>query len=164
LALTVLLCAGSLVVTAQQRTPPAGAAVPAMLTVDGIMRGPKLVGASPTAVRWSKDSSKIYFTWQKAGDDRTSTYVVSPHGSGLRELSAEDARSLEPPPAGRPDRSHKRLLATEGGDIVIIDVATGARHMLMRTSALESNPRWARNDTAVTFMRDGNLYLMSIDG
>ena len=29
---------------------------------------------------------------------------------------------------------------------------------------MESNPRWARNDTAVTFMRDGNLYLISLEG
>ena len=28
---------------------------------------------------------------------------------------------------------------------------------------MESNPRWARNDTAVTFMRDGNLFLMALE-
>jgi dipeptidyl aminopeptidase/acylaminoacyl peptidase len=34
---------------------------------------------------------------------------------------------------------------------------------LTRTAVTESNPRWARNDTAVTFQRDGNLYLMTLD-
>ena len=90
--------------------------------------------------------------------------MVSRDGSGLRQLSTEEARSLDTPPAGRFDRAHKRLLVAEGGDVVVIDAATGARRPLMRTAAAETNPRWARNDTAVTFVRDGNLYLMSLDG
>src|SRR5262245_22884852 len=55
-----------------------------MLTVDSIMRGPKLVGTAPTSVRWSRDSSTVYFTWQKAQDARPSTYAVNRDGSGLR--------------------------------------------------------------------------------
>ncbi len=56
------------------------------------------------------------------------------------------------------------MLLAEGGNIVIVDVATNTRRQLVKTASVESNPRWARNDTAVTFMRDGNLYLMSLDG
>jgi len=69
-----------------------GAAPMTMLSVDGIMRGPKLVGSAPTAVRWSKDSSKIYFSWQKADQDRASTYVVNRDGTGLRQMSADETR------------------------------------------------------------------------
>ena len=47
--------------------------------------------------------------------------------------------------------------------MVMYEVASGARRLLTRTSSAETNPRWARNDTAVTFMRDGNLYLVSIE-
>jgi hypothetical protein len=149
--------------------PPSGPATPAkpptgpmsMLTVDSIMRGPKLVGTSPTAVRWSKDSSKIYFTWQKAGDDQSGTYVVNKDGTGLRRLNTGETPEV-PAVTGRLDRARKRAVSAEGGDIVITDVATGTRRVLTRTSAAESNPRWVRNDTAVTFMRDGNLYLMSV--
>ncbi|MFI5177542.1 MAG: prolyl oligopeptidase family serine peptidase [Vicinamibacterales bacterium] len=151
-------------VTAQQRTATAPAPSPmSMLTVDGIMRGPKLVGGAPSAVRWSKDSSKIYFSWQKPDQDRAATYVVNRDGSGLRQLSADEARTLDTLPAGRFDRAHKRLLTVENGDVVVYDAGSGARRLLTRTAATETNARWARNDSAVTFTRDGNLFLMSLE-
>ena len=147
---------------AQARPAPASPA--SMLTVDSIMRGPKLVGTPPGNVRWSRDSSKVYFSWQKASDERSATYVVNRDGSGLKALSTEETRKLDVTPAGRLDRARRRMLLAEGGDIVSYDVASGARRQLTRTTAAESSPRWIRNDTAITFLRDGNLYSMAIEG
>ncbi|HYN09386.1 MAG TPA: alpha/beta fold hydrolase [Vicinamibacterales bacterium] len=134
-----------------------------MLTIDSIMRGPKLVGSPPSAVRWSRDSSKIYFTWQKASDSRSATYVVGRDGTGLKALTTEEARVLDVAPAGRLDRARRRVLTAENGDIVSYDATSGERRQLTRTSATESSPRWIRNDTAITFMRDGNLFLMALE-
>ena len=145
-----------------QRPAPAPAAT-SMLTVDSIMRGPKLVGSAPTNVRWSKDSSKVYFTWQKPDETRTSTWVINRDGSALRKLTDAEARALDLPVSGRLDRARRRALVAENGDVLVYDVASGTKRLLTRTSATESAPRWARNDTAVTFMRDGNLFLMSLD-
>ena len=39
----------------------------------------------------------------------------------------------------------------------------GTRRQITRTTGNESNPRWARNDTAVTYVRDGNLFVVSLD-
>ena len=144
-------------------TKPAAKPVPFTLSVDGIMKGQKLIGSAPSAIRFSPDSSKIYFSWQKPDEERANTWVVNRDGSDLKQLTAEDVRQIPPAPTGRADRARKRLLAAEGGNVVIYDLATNARRLLVKTSAAESNPRWARNDTAVTFMRDGNLYLMSLD-
>ena len=149
-------------ISARQAAKPAASPAP-MLTIDSIMRGPKLVGNPPSAIRWSRDSSKLYFSWQKAADERSATYAVNRDGTGLRQLTAEETRAIETPQTGRLDRARKRILAAEGGDVVMYDVASGARRLLTRTSSAETNPRWARNDTAVTFMRDGNLYLVSIE-
>jgi dipeptidyl aminopeptidase/acylaminoacyl peptidase len=162
LLLLPLVLAGTAWLAADQR-PAAQPAPAAMLTVDGIMRGPKLVGSPPTNVRWSKDSSKIYFTWQKASDARSATYVANRDGSGLKQLTAEEARTLDVVPAGRFDRARRRVLTAENGDIVLYDVASGTRQWLTRTSAAESSPRWARKDSAVTFVRDGNIFLMSLE-
>lgn len=167
LTVLVLICAtGTLMVTAQQTAPqqPAAAAPsPFTLSVDSIMRGPKLVGSAPSAVRWAPDSSKIYFSWQKPNEDRAQTYSVTRDGADLRQLSADEVRQLAVP-TGRLDRAKRRMLMAEGGNIVILDVAANTRRQLMKTASIESNPRWARNDTAVTFMRDGNLFLMALDG
>src|SRR5438067_6489215 len=45
------------------------------LTVDSIMRGPKLVGYPPTGLRWSGDSSRLYFEWRRPGADEPSTWA-----------------------------------------------------------------------------------------
>jgi len=135
-----------------------------MLTIDGIMRGPKLVGNPPSGVRWSRDAQTIYFSWQKPDEDKAATWSVKKDGTGLVKLTDQQARDIVAPITGRWDRAHKRALAVEGGDIVIIDGASGARKVLIRTAAAESNPRWVRNETAITFMRENNLYLLSLTG
>lgn len=162
LVLGLTISASALIADQRATAPTATPAVMA-LTVDSIMRGPALVGTSPGNIRWSKDSSKIYFSWQKAGAERTGTFVVNRDGTGLRELTTEEAANLDTPQAGRPDQAGRRLLVAESGDLVIYETSTGTRRQLTRTSANESDPRWAKNDTAVTFQRDGNLYLMALD-
>jgi dipeptidyl aminopeptidase/acylaminoacyl peptidase len=157
----LVLSAGAWVAAGEQAAP---AAKPyPMMSVDGIMRGPKLVGTPPTAVRWAKDSSKIYFSWQKASADRSATFEVNKDGTGLRELTPEQVRAIDTPLTGRFDRARKRLLTAENGDVVIYDAATGARRLVVRTATNESNPRWARNDTAVAFTRDNNLFIVSLE-
>jgi dipeptidyl aminopeptidase/acylaminoacyl peptidase len=146
-----------------QQPPAPAATAQSMLTVDSIMRGPKLIGTSPSAIRWSKDSSKVYFSWQKAGDQQSATYMVNRDGTGLKAMTPEEVRAIDAPRTGRFDRARKRLLVVENGDVVIYDAASGARRQVTRTSAVEAAPRWARNDTAVTFTRDGNLFIMSLE-
>jgi len=162
LVLGLLVCASAVIADQQTTAPTAKPAVMAM-TIDSIMRGPALVGASPSNIRWSKDSTKIYFSWQKAGAENAATFVVNRDGTGLKELTTAEAAALDTPQTGRPDRARRRLLTTEAGDIVIYETATGTRRQVTRTSAAETNPRWMRNDTAVTFQRDGNLHLLSLD-
>jgi hypothetical protein len=87
-----------------------------MLTVDSIMRGPKLVGSAPTNVRWSKDSSKVYFSWQKPDETRASTWTVNRDGAALRKLTDVEARTPDVPVAGRFDRARRRAIS-ENGDM-----------------------------------------------
>jgi dipeptidyl aminopeptidase/acylaminoacyl peptidase len=136
-----------------------------MLTVDSIMRGPKLVGTPPAQIRWAHDSSKVYFTWRPATEAKPATWTAARDGAGLRKLTVEEARSLDDVlPEGPLDRAGRRLVAADEGDIVIADVETGARRPITRTLATETSPRWAQDDTAVTFVRDGNLFLAGLDG
>jgi dipeptidyl aminopeptidase/acylaminoacyl peptidase len=147
-------------VLAQQR-PPDTAGQKFQLTVDSIMRGPDLVGYPPDGLRWSADSQKLYFEWRKPGEEEASTYVVGRDGGTPAKLTDEQRRSA-PPPNGRWDEAHKRVIFAEHGDIAMID-EHGTRHQITRTSAAESSPRWARNDTAITYVRDGNLFVVPID-
>ena len=132
------------------------------LSVDSIMRGPKLVGYPPTGLRWSGDSSWLYFEWRKPGDDDASTWVVSRVGGEPRKLT-DDERRTAPPVNGRWDKAHRRVLFVDRGDIVLLDTSTGIRRQVTRTTGNEGNPRWARRESAVTFTRDNNLFIVPLD-
>src|SRR5438034_1271237 len=90
------------------------------LSVDSIMRGPKRVGYPPTGLRWSGDSSRLYFEWRQPGDEEPATWVVGRDGGALRKLSDAERRHA-PPVSGAWDHSHRRVLFVDQGDIVLLD-------------------------------------------
>src|SRR5215216_5292070 len=90
------------------------------LTVDSIMRGPKLVGYPPTGLRWSGDSFRLYFEWRRPGDDEPSTWIVRRDAADLRKLNDDERRSA-PPVGGVWDKAHRRVLFADQGDIVLVD-------------------------------------------
>jgi dipeptidyl aminopeptidase/acylaminoacyl peptidase len=129
------------------------------LTIDSIMRGPDLVGWPPAGLRWAADSAHLYFDWRKPGDKESSTYVVNRDGAELRRLSDDEARNV-PAANGVWDKARRRVVFVDGGDIVMVD---GSRRVqITRTPGAESAPRWVRNDTHVTYVRDGNLFVVPI--
>jgi len=155
-ALAIVGCA---LTTAHPSTAPAK---PFELTVDSIMRGPKLVGYPQTGLRWSGDSARLYFEWRRPGDDEAATYVVGRDGGEPRKLSDEERRNA-PPVNGAWDKAHRRVLFADQGDIVLVDSVANTRRQITRMTGSESNPRWAHRESAVTFTRDNNLFLVPKD-
>jgi len=142
------------------------AAVPAPkleLTVDSIMRGPRLVGYPPAGLRWSGDSRELYFEWRRPGEDEAATYVVARDGGEPRRLSDEE-RKKAPAADGVWDEAHRRVLFVDDGDVALVDSVARARRQITRTGDKEANPRWARRETHVTFTRDNNLFLVPLEG
>jgi dipeptidyl aminopeptidase/acylaminoacyl peptidase len=154
----LLMC--GVAITAEQPTAPA---TRFDLTVDNIMRGPKLVGYAPSNLRWSGDSKELYFEWRMPGEDEAATWVVSRDGGAPRQLS-DDERLSAPLTSGLWDAERRRILGVDRGDIIIIDTVARTRHEITRTTGAESNPRWARGGTHVTFVRDNNLYIVPAQG
>jgi len=158
-----LLCGAVAAAIVSGAAPVRTAAPPRFeLTVDSIMRGPRLVGYPQTGLRWSGDSARLYFEWRRPGDDEAATYVVEKNGSEPRKLSDSERRNA-PPANGAWDKAHRRVLFVDQGDIVLLDSTTGTRRQVTRTIGTESNPRWARRESAVTFTRDNNLFLVPLD-
>lgn len=153
----VLGLASTAVTTAQS------GARPFALTVDSIMRGPELVGNPPNNLRWSGDSKELYFEWLIPKEDQASTWVVPKEGGEPKRLS-EAERKLAPLANGQWDAKRRRVLGVDRGDIVIIDTVARKRIDVTRTTAPESNPRWARGETHVTFVRDNNLFIVPVEG
>ncbi|MDT5271400.1 MAG: hypothetical protein QOH49_3627 [Acidobacteriota bacterium] len=135
------------------------------LTVDSIMRGPDLVGYTPTGVYWSQDSQRVYFRWKRAGEPRlkeTDLYVVNADGNGLRKLSEDEARKV-PPAAGELSKDRRLTVFTEEGDVFLYEHEKAERRQLTRTVEAESNAHFTRDQRSVYFTRASNLYVMSLD-
>src|SRR5215471_18554793 len=67
--IAIVLCCSSLLwlqSTTAQQTKSSTTPKPFELTVDSIMRGPRLVGYPPSGVYWSQDSQHVYFRWKQA--------------------------------------------------------------------------------------------------
>ncbi len=136
------------------------------LTIDNIMRGPRLVGYAPSSVHWSQDSQKVYFRWKQADEPRLkemSLYVVNRDGTGLRRLSDEEAR-LAPPANGELSRDKTKTVFTEEGNIFIYDHTKGERRQVVRTTDPETNAHFTFDQKHIYFTRQNNLYLISLDG
>ena len=141
---------------------PAAGRSPFELTIDSIMRGPKLVGYPPSGLRWSGDSTRLYFEWRRPGDEEVSTWVVSREGGAATQLSDQERR-MAPPVGGAWDAAHRRVLFTDDGDVALVDSVAGTRRNLTRTVGEEGNPRWARHETAVTMTHENNLYILALE-
>jgi len=131
------------------------------LTVDSIMRGPDLVGYPPSSLRWSGDSRDLFFEWRKPGEKESATYVLSQNTTIPRKLT-DDERKLAPPAGGVWDEARRRVLFVDAGDIVLLDTVARTRQPITRTTAPESSPRWARKETAVTFVSQNNLFIVPL--
>src|SRR5215813_158933 len=164
---TILLCAVSLVssqLLGQKASTPTPK--PFELTVDSIMRGPRLVGYSPSGVYWSQDSQRVYFRWKQADEPRLkemSLYVVNSDGTGLRRLTDEEARQA-PPTNGELSKDKSMTVFTDEGDIFIYDHAKHARRQITKTVDAETNPHFTFDQKRIYFIRLNNLYVMSLDG
>jgi len=154
-----------LTIAAQQPPPPAAGAAQApgrmAMTVDSIMRGPDLVGYPPSGLRWSGDSRDLYFEWRKPGEKESATYVLSRDTSTPRRLTDEE-RKLAPPAGGTWDAAGRRVVFADGGDIVVVDTVARTRQQVTRTATTEASPRWAKGDTAVTFVSQNNLFIVPL--
>ena len=158
---------------AAQKTPEAsrGSAAttngkPFALTIDNITRGAELIGYQPSGVRWSTDSQRIYFQWKQAGEPREKdpdTYVVDRDGSGLKKLTEEEAKNA-PPVGGEQSKDKKLTVFINDGDLFLYDHAAGQRRQITKTTDLETNVHFTRDQRHVYFTRSSNLFVMSLDG
>jgi dipeptidyl aminopeptidase/acylaminoacyl peptidase len=137
------------------------------LTVPNIMRGPEHVGEPPAAIRWTDDSRWVYFRWKPGGQpwsETASLYRVPAAGGEPVRLSDAAADSVGPLIAGgdlSPDE-RTRITAYQG-DLYLVDRRSLKTRRLTETRAAESNPVFGRDGRTIYFLRENNLFALSLD-
>jgi dipeptidyl aminopeptidase/acylaminoacyl peptidase len=145
-------------------SPSASPASPVFdMTVDNIMRGPDLYGTPPSRVRFSDDSRYVYFRWKRPGADTAETSYRASVTGGEPERLAPPADSLYPQP-GVWSRDLKTKVYRFRGDVYLWDAVRGQRRRLTDTPAQESSVQLSGDARTVFFVREGNLYAISLDG
>src|SRR3989440_9325028 len=163
---TLLLLLSLLSSVCAQKSKVESQPKPHELTVDSIMRGPRLVGYPPSGVYWSQDSQRVYFRWKQADEPRLkemSLYVVNRDGSGLRRLTDEEAKQA-PPANGELSKDKSMTVFVDEGDIFIYDHAKQTRRQITKTVDAETSPHFAFDQKRIYFTRLNNLYVMTLDG
>ncbi len=127
------------------------------------MRDPKWIGVSPSNVRWSDDSRKIYFNWNPNNTDRDELFAITPTDTKPAKVSIDEQRGIVPG-AGEWNRKHTLKVFQKDGDIYLADPKTGKVQQLTSTVERESNPVFSGDESKVLFMRGDNLYALKLDG
>ncbi|AMR30898.1 peptidase S9 [Mucilaginibacter sp. PAMC 26640] len=131
------------------------------LTIEKIMRDPKWMGVSPSNVRWSDDSKKLYFDWNPKNTERDDRYFITPTNTKPREVAKDELRELV---SENGSFNKKFTLKTfeRNDDIFLEDLKTGAVRQLTSTTDQEANPVFTGDEKAIIFTKGSNLYQLSL--
>jgi dipeptidyl aminopeptidase/acylaminoacyl peptidase len=132
------------------------------LTVEKIMRDPKWIGTSPSKIRWSDDSKRVYFNWNPEGADQSELYSISTGDTKPQKVSLEERKTL-PPANGSWNKKHTAKLFEKNGDIFLSDIIKEKIIQLTSTTDKESNPVFSVDESRVLFVRNDNLYSLKIN-
>ena len=136
------------------------------LSVRNIMRGPELLGESPTQVRWTDDSRWLYFRWRPGGlewDDERSLYRVSAEGGAPEKLDDDAAYEAAVLVAGGDLSGDRRWrISTVRGDLYLVDRRAMTTRRLTHTEDGEGSATFSEDGESVLFQRGGNVYRLTL--
>lgn len=131
------------------------------LTVEKIMRDPKWMGVSPSNIRWSDDSKKIYFDWNPEKAARNELFAITTSNSKPQKVSIAEQKTLTPED-GKWNRQHTLKTYEENDDVFLFDLKTGKTIQLTNTTDRETNPTFTADAGSVLFTKDNNLFRISL--
>lgn len=159
-----------LVLLSAAAVPGAGAQQAAFdLSVKNIMRGPELYGREPSQVRFTADGRWIYFRWLPAGsawDASLEPYRVEARAGATPERVSDAHMDSVAPLLARGVRARdgRSEVVAAGGDLWLRQHGrpTIMHRRLTQTNALESEPRFSLDEREVYFVRENNVYAMTL--
>ena len=149
------------------------------LSIDLIMKGEEFVGTEPSDPVWAVDGRTLYFRWKRPGDSRVQSYAVTLSDPVPKPVTPPEMLKRPPfrsPAAGASgmyrgygrmgadlefDKSGKRAVFVQGGDVFLLDVPTGTTRQLTATDERESEARFTFDEKGIAFTQGDNLFVLS---
>ncbi len=132
------------------------------LSVANIMRGPELVGTSPSQLRWSLDGRTLYFLWKPVEAERQGLYRVSRDGGVPERVADEEGLAITPRLRAVLSEDRRWAAYTDDGDLYLREVRSGRERTLLSTQDTLSDIQIAPAGEAVFFVQDDNLFRVDV--
>lgn len=133
------------------------------LTIEKIMRDPKWIGISPSAIRWGNDSKKIYFKWNPDKADADGLYAVIPVSIKPQKVSIAEQRTLTGS-NGSWNKNHTQKVYEKNGDLFLEDIKTDKITRLTNTEQEETAPAFSGDESRIIFKQGNNLFSLKLNG
>jgi len=132
------------------------------LTVEKIMRDPKWMGVSPSNIRWSDDSKKIYFNWNPNSTERDELFSITASNLKPQKVSLDEQRDMTPE-NGRWNKKHTLKIFERNGDIYLLNVRNGKIAQLTNTTDRELYPTFTGDESGIIYTNAANnLYKINL--
>lgn len=134
-----------------------------VLSVEKIMSDTVYLGEVPENILWNENSSSLYFTWKPMDKKQTAVYEISlgnlnpiPVVTDLKNTLQKSSISYS--------KDRKNILYERDGDIFIKNIKGNIETRLIGTYEQESHPIFNQDESSVIFLKDQNLYSISVLG
>jgi hypothetical protein len=132
----------------------------AQLDLETIMANPDWIGAAVESPYWSVDGRSVYYELKREGSKVRDLYRV--------DLASGQSSKLDPAAVAQADgpavydRAHRRAAFVRHGDIFMVDLGSGRRVQVTRSSEPESAPRFSADGRSLQYRQGNNWFVYDI--
>ncbi|GFZ89234.1 S9 family peptidase [Dyella caseinilytica] len=154
-----LLLAGLIALTVLPvAAEPATSAQP--LDLETIMANPDWMGHAVENPYWSIDGRSLYYSLKRDGSPVHDLYRVDPATGQSTKLDPAAMANAEGPAVY--DRAHQHAAFILHGDVFLVDLGSGRRVQVTRSSQPESSPQFSADGRSLQFRESNNWYVYDI--
>jgi len=132
------------------------------LTIEQIMQDQdKWVGSLPENIYWGEQGENIYFDWNPEQDTLSSLYLYSLEDEKIEKVPLDEKKNL-PERRGSYNDGKTKKVYTRNGNLFLYDVKKGTERQLTGWLERALSPRFALNESHISFMKNNNLFLLNL--
>lgn len=130
------------------------------LDLETIMAHPDWMGQAVETPYWSVDGRSVYYRLKRDGSPVRDLYRVDPVSGASTKLDAAATARAEGPAVY--DRAHRYAAYIFHGDVFLVELRSGRRTQITRSTLPESSPRFSADGRALQFRESNSWYVYDI--